>query len=54
MTVTPSSTCEVTVRADRSIPVTSPSSTVALAWLLSTSRVDGAMSPSDRMPVATW
>ena len=54
VTVVRSNTCEVTVFAVRSIPVTSPSSTVALRCLLRISRVEGAMSPSDRIPVATW
>jgi hypothetical protein len=48
------STWWVTVRASRSIAVTSPSRTVAFFCLASTSRVEGAISPSDRMPVATW
>ena len=34
--------------------MTSPSSTVAFFWRASTSRVGGAISPSERIPVATW
>ena len=54
VTVSRPSTCEVTVRPSRSIAVTSPSSTVAFCCLARTSRVGGAISPSERMPVATW
>ncbi len=50
----PGAACDVTVRASRSMSVTSPSRTVAFFWRLSTSRVAGAMSPIDRIPVATW
>ncbi len=49
-----SSTVEVTVWAARSISATSPSRTRELRWRLKISRVAGAISPSDRMPVATW
>jgi hypothetical protein len=45
---------EVTVRPARSMSVTSPSTTRAFSWRRNTSRVAGAISPSDRMPVATW
>ena len=48
------STWEVTVLASRSMSVTSPRMTRAFFWLASTSRVGGAISPSERMPVATW
>ncbi len=54
MTVCRCSTLEVTVRASRSMSVTSPRITRAFSWPASTSRVGGAISPSDRMPVATW
>ena len=54
VTVSRPSTCEVTVRDARSMAVTSPSSTRALRCPARTSRVDGAISPSLRMPVATW
>ena len=47
-------TCEVTVRASRSMSVTSPRMTRAFFWVLRISRVGGAISPWDRMPVATW
>ena len=40
--------------ASRSTWVTVPSTTRAFFWRASTSRVLGAISPSDRMPVATW
>ena len=50
----PSALSEVTVRAARSIAVTSPSTTRAFFCRRSTSRVAGAISPSDRIPVATW
>ena len=45
---------EVTVWAARSMSVTSPSSTRAFFCRARTSRVGGAISPSERMPVATW
>ena len=48
------STLEVTVRAARSMSLTWPRITRAFFWPESTSRVGGAISPSDRMPVATW
>ena len=54
VTVTRLSTWEVTVLASRSMSVTSPRITRAFFWLDSTSRVGGAISPSERMPVATW
>ena len=54
VTVLRPSTSEVTVRASRSMSVTSPRSTWAFCWRLRISRVDGAISPWDRMPVATW
>lgn len=44
----------MTVLASRSIPVTSPSSTVALRCETSSARVGGATSPSDKVPVAAW
>ena len=47
-------TSEVTVRAARSTWVTVPSTTRAFFCRASTSRVLGAISPSERMPVATW
>ena len=47
-------TSEVTVRASRSMWVTVPSTTRTFFWRASTSRVLGAISPSERMPVATW
>src|ERR1700751_1243699 len=37
-----------------SIGVTLPSSTWTLRWLRSTTRVGGAISPSEMIPVATW
>jgi len=43
----------VTVFAAGSISVTVPSSTFALSCRLRISRIGGAISPSDRMPVAT-
>src|SRR3982751_5413488 len=45
---------EVTVRASRSIRRTSPRITRTLRWRLRISRVEGATSPAERMPVATW
>ena len=54
VTVTRLRTWDVTVLASRSTSVTSPSSTRAFFWLESTSRVGGAISPSERIPVATW
>ena len=46
---------EVTVRAAMSMSVTSPRIVVALRCLRAAiSRVAGAISPSERMPVATW
>ena len=44
----------VTFFARGSIRVTVPSSDLTLPCRLSTSRIGGAISPSDRMPVATW
>ena len=38
----------------RSILVTSPSSTWQFSWLRRITRVGGAISPSEMMPVATW
>ena len=46
--------CEVTVCASTSMPMTSPSRVRMLRWRRRISRVAGAISPSDRMPVATW
>ena len=54
VTVARPSTCDVTVRAARSMSVTSPRITRALRCRASTSRVAGAISPSLRIPVATW
>ena len=54
VTVTRFRTWEVTVRASRSMSTTSPRITRALCWPERISRVGGAISPSDRMPVATW
>ncbi len=54
MTVSRPSTSEVTERDSRSMPVTVPRTTLAFFWRASTSRVLGAISPSERMPVATW
>src|SRR3954447_17156430 len=45
---------EVTVRAARSMSVTSPSTTRVFSWRRRISRVAAAISPSERMPVATW
>ena len=45
---------EVTVRAAMSMSVTSPRIVVTLRCLRRISRVAGAISPSERMPVATW
>ena len=42
-----------TTRACRSKPVTSASTTAAFPWYRRTCRSDGAISPSERMPVAT-
>src|SRR4051812_17110803 len=36
------------------MPVTVPRRTSTLSWRRSTSRIGGAISPWDRMPVATW
>ncbi|OBG81572.1 hypothetical protein A5701_10270 [Mycobacterium sp. E3305] len=46
--------CDVTVLAVRSMALTSPHSTRTFFCLRRISRVVGATSPSDRMPVATW
>ena len=46
--------CAVTVRALRSIEVTWPSTTVVRRCLRTTSRIGGAISPGERIPVATW
>ena len=45
---------EVTVFAAMSMSVTSPRIVVMLRCLRTISRVAGAISPSERMPVATW
>ena len=45
---------DVTVRAARSMSVTSPSTTRVFSCRRRISRVAGAISPSERMPVATW
>ena len=45
--------CDVTVFAVRSISLTSPHSTRTFFCLRRISRVVGAMSPSDKIPVAT-
>ena len=45
---------DVTVRAATSIVSTVPCTTRALGWRRRMSRVGGAISPSDRIPVATW
>src|SRR5215213_6435193 len=52
--VVPSGLTEVTVRAPRSMSVTRPRRTVALACFFKISRVAGATSPSESTPVATW
>ncbi len=54
VTVSRSSRREVTLPAARSIDSTSPSSTSTFFCFRNTIRVAGAMSPTDRMPVATW
>jgi hypothetical protein len=54
VTVSRPRTCETTVRESRSMSVTFPSSTRALRCDAKISRVDGAISPSLRIPVATW
>ena len=54
VTVVRSGAREVTVLAATSIVSTSPSRTVTLRCRLRISRVDGATSPDERMPVATW
>ncbi len=37
-----------------SMAMTSPNTTLAFRWSRSTSRNGGAMSPSDKIPVASW
>ena len=54
VTVSWSSSRWVTVLSARSMCVTSPSTTRAFFWEASTSRVEGAMDPGLRIPVATW
>ena len=54
VTVSFSGATEVTVCAARSMCGTSPRITRALRCRLRISRVAGAISPADRMPVATW
>jgi len=53
VTVSMSINFDVTVFAVRSIPITSPSKTRMFFWSRRTSRVVAAMSPSDKIPVAT-